>query len=43
MKGKYVAFLLAAALLLHGFGCVRDVPPSNTKTVKLSVPNLMGG
>jgi hypothetical protein len=44
MKGRsFLALFLFGLVLLHGFGCVRNLPPENSKTISLSVPNLMGG
>jgi hypothetical protein len=43
MKEKWAAVLIAGTLLVQAFGCVRDVPPSSSKSVRLSVPNLMSG
>jgi|GEM_PF-3108572 len=43
MTGRCPALFLVCLVLLHGFGCVRNVPPENSKTILLSVPNIMGG
>lgn len=43
MKGGWGCLLLLGAVLLYGSGCIREVPPSNSKTIRLVVPNLMTG
>lgn len=43
MKKQIVVLALLGVCLFAIFGCLQNVAPPNPQTVKLIVPNLLGG
>jgi hypothetical protein len=43
MKGGWFALVLGITLIIPMLSCTKQVAPADAQTIKLVIPNLMGG